>query len=266
MRLSRSWCQVRCLLPPLPPLLARALTLFAAVCRRQQAQPRAECCGALGRQKEDLARRQRCVNPPSFPPPAPFHAQRCCCVAGKKAELAPKRTEAASGEKKQSPNRRSQRAAANAPQESEEEEDLGTYLESCVGKSCMVFNPGALCALCVVRCVRHGSRLRRAGQFLGSFAKFDELGRMTDQQFKLAVTRTDILMARIGVCIPPSFPPPPLPRLTLLLCAGHWNLGRVSTYPLSAAKVCESPSPPPSPHPLPRPTLLLCAGRLPGFV
>ena len=148
------------------------------------------------------------MNPPLLPPPAPFHAQRCCCVAGKKAELAPKRTEAASGEKKQSPNRRSQRAALKV-EESEEEEDLGQYLESCVGKSCMVFNPGALCALCVVRCVRHGSRLRRAGQFLGSFAKFDALGRMTDQQFKLAVTRTDILMARIGVCIPPSFPPPP---------------------------------------------------------
>ena len=44
------------LLLPSPSAGAR-LTLFAAVCRRQQAQPRAECGGALGRQKKDVAER-----------------------------------------------------------------------------------------------------------------------------------------------------------------------------------------------------------------
>ena len=44
------------LLLPSPSAGAR-LTLFAAVCRRQQAQPRAECGGALGRQTKDVAER-----------------------------------------------------------------------------------------------------------------------------------------------------------------------------------------------------------------
>eukprot|EP01044_Picomonas_judraskeda_P015239 COSAG03_NODE_2525_length_2670_cov_13.351225_2_plen_327_part_00 len=81
--------------PPPLPAGARAthVTLFAAVCRRQKAQPLAQFRGAVGRQKEDLARCQRCVYPPLLPPPpppAPFHAQRCCCAQAKRPSWPPR--------------------------------------------------------------------------------------------------------------------------------------------------------------------------------